>query len=123
MTLDIEKLKKLNAERTRGEWDDWGPVAADTDGTMIMGPNYGIAEVYGGTPSAKRRAANAAFITEFANQADAILAQLKRVERLEGALRKISYHYDNQDIDHVDFRVKAAECARAALNNGDEHAG
>ena len=119
MTLDIEKLKKLNAERTRGEWDDWGPVAADTDGTMIMGPNYGIAEVYGGTPSAKRRAANAAFITEAANQMDAILSRLKEADRMEEALESISYHFDNQDLNHVEYRVKAAECARATLKGED----
>lgn len=34
----------------------------------------------------------------------------------ERALEAISYHADNQDMSHVDYRVKAAECARAALS-------
>ena len=36
-------------------------------------------------------------------------------ERLKTALKQISYHYDNQDLNHVDYRVKAAGCARHAL--------
>jgi len=42
-------------------------------------------------------------------------SQSERIAVLEAALATISYHYDNQDLSHLDFRVKAAECARAAL--------
>lgn len=35
--------------------------------------------------------------------------------RLREALEWIAYHYDNQDMNHVDFRVEAATRARAAL--------
>ena len=36
-------------------------------------------------------------------------------DRLQKVLQWISYHYDNQDMDHVDFRVQAAKRARAGL--------
>ena len=44
------------------------------------------------------------------------LAAEARVTDLKAALETISCHYDNQDLSHLDFRVKAAECARQALS-------
>lgn len=40
-------------------------------------------------------------------------------KRLREALELISDDYANQDISHVDFRVKAAHVADAALRNGE----
>lgn len=44
----------------------------------------------------------------------------ERIKVLEEALASISYHYDNQDLSHLDFRVEAAKCARTALAARDE---
>ena len=45
------------------------------------------------------------------------IARLRaEVERLWEALGQIDYHADNQDMNHEDFRIKAAQCVRAALN-------
>lgn len=38
------------------------------------------------------------------------------IERLRAALRKIAYQYENQDLNHVDFRVFAKRTADAALS-------
>jgi len=40
----------------------------------------------------------------------------RRIEALEGALKWIDYHYENQDMSHVDFRVEAKTRAVAALS-------
>lgn len=50
----------------------------------------------------------------------ALTAAEAEVGRLASALATISYHYDNQDLSHLDFRVKAAECARACLSSKKE---
>lgn len=43
-------------------------------------------------------------------------ASLKaRIEELEGALRFIADGYDNQDVNHVDYRVKVYQVALDAL--------
>lgn len=53
-------------------------------------------------------------LTEATRQRDEALAARKASEE---ALATISYHYDNQDMSHVDFRVMAATKARSALEN------
>lgn len=52
---------------------------------------------------------------------DSELAEARAaLERMESVLATISYHYDNQDLSHLDFRVKAAECARTVLSREKE---
>jgi hypothetical protein len=48
----------------------------------------------------------------------ALTAAEARIKMLEQKLRSISYHYDNQDMSHVDFRVFAAHEARSVVAPG-----
>ena len=50
--------------------------------------------------------------------AEAVLANT-RIEALEAALQFITDGYDNQDIDHVDYRVRVYQVARAALDEDE----
>lgn len=86
---------------------DLRAVLTDWDGTDIPDAELPRIDVLCGT---LRRAA------------DLIAHQAARLEEVTGALATISYHYDNQDLSHLDFRVKAAECARAALSEKEQGA-
>lgn len=89
--LDLKKLKKLNAERTRGKWcarttrmydDDEGDQYTSTVGPVTKKehwntdsgyPGYGMSEV------------DAKFVAEAANSMDAIIAELE-------ILREVASH-------------------------------
>lgn len=47
---------------------------------------------------------------------EVILVAAKAYGPMREALESIRYHSENQDISHLAFRVKARECADAALH-------
>ncbi|WP_084398323.1 hypothetical protein [Henriciella aquimarina] len=126
MTLDIDRLKRLNAERTQEDWEacDRGDYS-DFDGNsrVIIGDDRRIAVVQ--TDGDPETMANAAFITEAANQMDAILARLEEADRFEEALRQIIDESTGVDEDlnagEVWCLETVASIARATLTNGDEN--
>lgn len=50
------------------------------------------------------------------NDHNSLHAKIEKMSRFKAALERISYHYDNQDMSHLDFRVYAATQARAAIS-------
>ena len=44
----------------------------------------------------------------------------REIERLRGALSEIAKQYENQNLNHVDFRVGAKRIAEQALTGGDQ---
>lgn len=52
--------------------------------------------------------------------ATALAQQAEKIKEAQRAFNQIIEQYANQDLSHVDFRVKATECALSALAKLEE---
>lgn len=111
------KLVALEKEATPGPWRAAAPKGRATGYTSIVEGADGRMALFAGTPfrSDEEIVANCALTVATRNALPALLAADAAVRGMREALESIRYHSENQDMNHLTFRIKARECADAAI--------